>query len=325
MKTKQIILIVSTLLFTTGMAFCADSQSSNTRPAIGILLDHAPLPELLVKHLGLQDGQGIRIANVMKGSAGDDAGLERDDIITGFQGKDLYDGDTLVKAVQQAKAGDEVSLQIIHLGQRKTVTLKLKAMSETSDWKYPDEPQIEQYFQPGRVFRLNPGDRNWIQIFEDQIPGNIRSNINSFFNQLYSFYYNADGKQYSVTIEGDPNDNASTITINIDNDQYKTTIGELDKVPEKYREAAKNAIEDARQKRTNKDFSAPSRPDEFGDNFMPKLRTDSPLLNTPDNDFPNSFYKKMEEQMNQMQERFKELEKSQQKLLDRFNEKQQEQ
>ena len=318
MKTKHIIVIVSTILFTTGMAFCADSQSSDTHPVIGIALDSAPLPALLIKHLGLQQGQGIRIANVLKGSAAEEAGLDRDDIIIGFQGKDLYDGDTIVKAVQQAKAGDEVSLQIIHLGQRKTVTLKLKVVGNTSDWKYPNEPQAESFFQPGRVFRLTPGDQGWTQIFNDQLPGDIKSNINSFFNEIYSYHYNTDGKQYSVTIEGDPNDNASTITVKIDNDQYKTTIGELDKIPEKYRDAAKNAIESAKQKRSNRDFSIPNWQDGFGDNFMPKLRMDSPLLNVPDGS-PNSIYKQLEDQMKQMQEQFKELEKNQQQLLNRFN------
>lgn len=252
----------------------------------------------------------------MKGSAAEEAGLERDDILISFQGKDVYDRDALVKGVQDAGVGTEVSLQIIHLGQRKTVSLKLKALSETSGWKYPEEPQVEQFFQPGRIFRLNPGTRNWTQIFNDQIPGDI----NSFFNELYSYHYNSDGKQYSVTIEGSPDANDSTITIKIDNDQYKTTIGELDKIPEKYREAAKNAVKDAKEKQSGRAFTAPNWPDELGDNFMPKLRMDSPLLNTPD-DFPNSFYKRMEEQMNQMQQRFKELQENQQKLMDRLNEK----
>jgi membrane-associated protease RseP (regulator of RpoE activity) len=321
MKTKHIIVIVSTILFTTGLAFCADSQLSDTHPVIGIALDSTPLPALLIKHLGLQPGQGIRIANVLKGSAAEEAGLDRDDIIIGFQGKDLYDGDTIVNAIQQAKAGDEVSLQIIHLGQRKTVTLKLKTMSDTSDWKYPNEPQVEQFFQPGRIFRLTPGDQNWTQIFNEQLPGDIKSNINSFFNEIYSYHYNADGKQYSVTIEGDPNDSASMITVKIDNDQYKTKIGDLDKIPEKYRDAAKNAIENAKQKHSNRNLSIPNWQDGFGDNFMPKLRMNSPLLNVPDSS-PNSLYKQLEDQMKQMQKQFDEMEKNQQKLLNRFNDQQ---
>ena len=320
MKTKHIIVIVSTLLFATGMAFCADSQSNGNQAVIGIGLDSAPLPDLLVKHLVLQPGQGIRISNIMKGSAADEAGLERDDILISFQGKDVYDRDALVNGVQKAGVGTEVSLQIIHLGQRKTVSLKLKAERETPEWKYAEEPQVEQFFQPGRIFRFTPGDQDWTQIFKDQIPGDVKSNINSFFNELYSYHYNSNGKQYSVTIEGSPDANDSTITIKIDKDQYKTTIGELDKIPEKYREAAKNAVKDAKEKQSGRAFTAPSWPDEFGDNFMPKLRMDSPLLNTPD-DFPNSFYKKMEEQMNQMQQRFKELQENQQKLMDQLNKK----
>ena len=339
MKIKHIIVMVTTLLFTTGMAFSAEPQPSDTRPVIGIALDAAPLPELLVKHLQLQPGQGIRIENVMKGSAAEEAGLERDDIVIGFDGKDLYDRQALIDAVQKAGVGAEISLQIIHLGQRKTVTLKTKAESASSGWEYAEEPQVEQYFQPGRVFRFAPGNQGWIQMFENQIPGDVRSNINSFFNEIYSFQYNSNGQQYSVTIEGDPNDNASMITINVDNDEYKTTIGELDKIPQKYQEAAKNAIADAKQKRSrSRAFSVPTWPDQFGDNFImpqpmptpapgqsPRLRQQRvPQLRTP-NTFPDSFYQGMQEQMNQMQQRFEEMQKRQQQMMDQLNQRQQEQ
>ena len=337
MKIKHVIIMIATLLFTTGKAFSADSQPSDTHAVIGIALDAAPLPELLVKHLQLKPGQGIRIENVMKGSAAEEAGLERDDIVIGLNGKDLYDRQTLVDAVQKAGVGAEVSLQIIHLGQRKTVTLKTKAESASSGWEYAEEPQVEQSFQPGRVFRFGPDDQGWIQMFEGQIPGDVRSNINSFFNEIYSFQYNSNGQQYSVTIEGDPGNNASTITINIDNNEYKTTIGELGKIPQKYRDVAKNAIEDAKQKRSrNRAFIAPSWPEEFGDNFIPspvpapvpgpRLRQpNGPQLRTPNNNFPDSVYQRMQEQMNQMQQRFEEMQKRQQQMMDQLNQRQQEQ
>jgi len=325
MKTKIIFLSALTLLFSTGIAFCAEPQKTETRSAIGIKVDSSPLPELLVKHLGLKQGQGRRIANILKNSAADEAGLERDDIITGYQGEDVYDGDVLTNAVHRAGIGTEVSLDIIHLGQRKTLKLKLKALTTGQpDWKYRDEPQVEQMFQPGRIFRFGPDDQDWTQIFDNQMPGNFRNNINSFFNELYSSYYNVNGKQYSVTIEGSPEDNDSKITVKIDNDEYKTKIGELDKLPEEYREAAKNAIENAKQKQSNRTFRSPNIPDDFGSNFLPRLRSDSPLLNVPDA-FDGSIFQRMEEQMKQMQERMKELEKNQNSFFERWNEKEKQQ
>lgn len=316
MKMKQISLIVLMIFFTTGIALCAESSTNENRSAIGIRLDSAPLPELLVKHLGLKPGQGLRIANVMKNSAADEAGLERDDIVIGFQGKDVSDAAALTNEVRQIGIGKEVSLEIIHLGQRKTVTLKLKAViTGTPEWKYPDEPQVEQFFQPGRIFRYIPDDNDWAQIFNNQIPNDVRANINSIFNEMYSSTYLINGKTYSVTIEGSPNDNASRITVKIDNNDYKTTIGEIDKMPKDYQEAAKKAIDNAKQKAKN---HFPSFPDGFGSTIMPPLNSNGPQINTP-NSSSDEFIQRMEEQMKQMQKQFRELEESHQRLLKRLD------
>jgi hypothetical protein len=319
MRTR-ISLIVLTLFFTTGIAFCSESVPNESRSAIGIRLDEAPLPELLVKHLGIKAGQGLRIANVMKNSAADEAGLERDDILLTCQGKDVQDALTLTNEVRQMGVGKEVSLEIIHLGQRKTIACKLKpVISGDPDWKYPDEPQIWQSFQPGRVFRIGPGDQDWTQIFDNQIPGDVKSNIKTFLNEMYSSHYNINGKQYTVTIEGNPDNKDSKITVKIDNNEYKTTIGELDKIPQEHREAAKNAIEDAKQKNSLKIKILPGFQDDFGNAFTPGQ---GPKLKMP-NAIDNSMFEQFQEQMKQMQERFNDFEKSQQQILDRLNEKQQ--
>ncbi len=316
MKTKKISLILLTLILIAGTAFCVESQSDDNRPVIGIALDTTPLPTLLTKHLGLKPGQGIRIGNIMKGSSAEEEGLDVDDIVIALQGKDLFDRETLTNTVRQLGAGTEVPMEIIHLGQRKTVNLKLKPLSETSGWKYTNEPQVEKIFQPGRIFRFGPGDQDWTQIFEDQLPGDVRSNIFTNFSELYTSMFNINGKQYTVTIEGSPENKESKITVKIDNDEYKTTIGELDKLPKDYQEAAKNAIENAKQKETNR---IPMFFDDSGDSLMPSFDPDFPLMNTP-NLSGNSYFQRMEEQMRLMREQFRELEKSHQNLLDHLKE-----
>ena len=316
MKTRQIISIILILFVTNGLALCADSQTTDTRPAIGVGLDTNPLPALLVKHLGLKTGQGIRISNVMTGSPADKAGLEQDDIIISFEGQDVYDNETLINDVKQAGVGKEVSLGIIHLGQRKEIKLTLETVSGDIEWKYASEPQVEQSWQPGRVFRLNPDDQNWTQIFQNQIPGDIRSNIDTFFNETYSYFYNSNGKQYHVTIEGNPEDNASTITIDIDDDQYKTTIGELDKIPAEYKQAAKDAIENAKNNRRPANTFR-SVPDDLNGTLIPDLRLQDPFGNTPFG-FDNSVFERMQEQLRQMQQRMQELEQNQNNVLNRL-------
>ena len=324
MKAKITITIFSILFFTGGTAFCVGVGLDINRPVIGIGLDPEPLPELLVKHLNLEAGQGIRISNIMTGSAADKAELERDDIIVSFQGQDLFGGQELNQAVQEAGVDAQVSLEVIHLGQRKTVDLTLKAQSETSGWKYPDEtpglPQIEQFYRPGRILRFGPDDQNWMQVQKDQLPFKLRTNINSLFNEFYSFHYITDDKQYDFTIEGSPDDEDSKITINIDGNKYETTLKDIDKLPEEHREIARQAIEKAREREWTNIKITPRLPDYFGNSIIPQLRTDSPLLNRPDS-FDITFFDRIEEQMRQMQERMRELEKSQNSFLDSLTEK----
>ena len=139
MKVKSITLTITLVLFWAGTGLAADTDPNDARPYIGVMLDPAPLPDLLVKHLNLAPGQGIRIANIHCGSPADKAGLERDDIIIGFQGKDVDDQQKFVDDVRKAGIGTEVSLQIIHLGKRKTVMLKLEGMKGDFDLKYPPD------------------------------------------------------------------------------------------------------------------------------------------------------------------------------------------
>jgi hypothetical protein len=316
MRNKKISIIILTLIFTAGIAFCVESQSDNNRPVIGIALDTTPLPELLTKHLGLKPGQGIRIANIMQGSSAEEQGLDVDDIVITLEGKDLYNRETLTNTVRQAGEGAEVSMEIIHLGQRRTVTLELKALKDTTGWKYMNKPQIERSFQPGRILRFDPGSQDWMQVFDEQIPENVKLNIHSNFNELYSSVNNINGKQYSVKIEGSPKDKDSKITVKIDNDEYTTTIGELDKLPQEYQEAAKNAIENAKQKETNR---FPMFFDDSDNDLMPRLDMGSPGINIPNDIDSNPFFQRMEEQMKLMQEQFRDLKESHQKLLEHLN------
>ena len=152
MKTGKITLIVSAILLLAGTAFCTESESSGSRTYLGVLLDAAPLPELLSKHLDLSPGQGVRIRNIQKNSPAEEAGLERDDIIISIEDKEVYNSKSIVETVHTKEVGTELSLEIIHLGKHKTVKIKLRASKDQPDWKYPLEPEIEQLWRPGKSF-----------------------------------------------------------------------------------------------------------------------------------------------------------------------------
>jgi hypothetical protein len=325
MRTAIIALIASVALFSAGAALCAESESANARPYIGILLDSTPLPDLLIKHLGLSPGQGIRIKNVHLGTPADKAGLERDDIIIGFQGEDVDDCERFVDEVREAAVGTEVSLEIIHLGKRKTVKLKLERFKGDLDLKYPPEPEIVQSWRPGKIFRLRPGDKDWIEILRDDVilrdgvPPEFRVNIDRFFKELHT-YHHSNGESYTVTIEGNPSDEDSTITVSIGDTEYKTTLREIGKLPEKYRESAEQALKNARKS---------SKGRKLGEGVtVPSRRTPRDWRYYFEKLYPHSYsppafgpgdqvFDKIQKQMRELQQRLEKLEKRHKEMPDR--------
>lgn len=309
------------VLVCAGTGLAADTDSVDERPFIGVMLDAVPLPDLLVKHLGLEPGQGIRIANIHRGSPADKAGLERDDIIIGFEGNNVDDRQQFVDDVRKAGIGAEVSLEIIHLGKRRTVTLRLEGLKGDFDMKYPPEPQIEQSWRPGKIFKLKPGDENWMEVFKDNfhidnLPSDFDVNIKKFFKEIYTYKHSSDGEDYTITIEGSPNDVESTITVVAGENEYKTTLKEIDKLPEKYQEAAGQAIKDARKATTSRKFyqhleTPPFDWQSYADRFRHNFKY-------PDMPFrpPDEMFDAIKRQMKELQQRLDKLEKWHKNNLD---------
>jgi hypothetical protein len=315
MKTKNIITTIALVLVWAGTGLAADTDSNDVRPYIGVMLDAAPLPDLMVKHLNLEPGQGIRIANIHRDSPADKAGLERDDIIIGFEGGNVDDRQQFVDNVRKAGIGKEVSLEIIHLGKRKTVTLKLEGLKGDFDLKYPPEPQIVQSWRPGKIFKLRPGDEDWIEVFKDNMPSDFDVNIKKFFNELYT-YKHSDGEDYTVTIEGNPNDDDSTISVSIGDTEHKTTLKEIDKLPEKYQKPAEQAIKDARKAAKTGKFYQHFDPQSF--DWKPYFDKMRPYINPPIEHFrpPDEMFDAIKRQMKELQQRLDKLEKRQNKMFD---------
>ncbi len=316
MKTRNITLFISTALLLAGMAFGAESD--NSQPYLGVLLDMAPLPELLTKHLGLQPGQGVRIKNIQKNSPAEEAGLERDDIIIRIGGKDIYKYESIVLTVQEAQVGEEISLEVIHLGKHKDIKVKLAAAKSEPDWKYPTEPEIpeiEESIHPGRVYTWDTQKQKWIEIRTDDLPQGL--DITKLFKEQYKAT-NPDGG--SITIEGNPNNEDSKIIIQDGDARFETSAKEIDKLPEKYRDAAEKALEKAQERKSEGSFTNPSEPSLDFEKLFPQPNNN---INPPGPLFEqdNQMLDKMTEQMSQLLERIKELEKSQSELLDRLNEK----
>ena len=320
MKTKKIVLTIVLVLFWAGTGLTADTDSNDARSYIGVMLDGMPLPDLLVKHLGLAPGQGIRIVNIHRDSPADKAGLERDDLIIGFEGGDVVDREQFVENVRKAGIGTEVSLEIIHLGKRKTVTLKLEGLKGDFDLKYPPEPEIVQSWRPGKIFQLKPGDEDWMEVLRDNMPSDFDVNIKKFFKELYT-YKHSDGEDYTITIEGNPNDDDATISVSIGETEHRATLKEIDKLPEKYRKPAEQAVKDARKASgTRKHEMSVTTPHPSGlpFNWWSYIDRTNSHINPPVTPFGpgDQMFDAIKKQMQELQQRLDKLEKRHKEMLD---------
>lgn len=317
MNVKRTGLMACVTLLLVGAVAYAESE----RPYIGVRLDPAPLPKLLAKHLGLDPDQGIRIRNVNVGSPADKAALERDDLIIGFQGRSVTNLEKFVEAVRTAGLGMEVSLEIVHLGQRKTLDLKLESLRGDPDWKYPPEPEIVTSWQPGKVFRVGPDGQDWIEIPFDKMP-EFNFEIKKFFDERHTYHHADDGEEFTIIIEGNPNDGDARVIVRQGETEHNTTVKDLDALPEKYREPARDALENAKRSARHsfqmKEFRLP-KPDVYRKYF------EDITIPRPDLDRwsegKDQVLEKVREQMERLQQRMEELEDHNRRMLDKLLEK----
>ncbi len=313
------------------LTIASEMTPRQPRPYLGVRIDPEPLPELLVKHLRLEPGIGLRVQNVLVGSPADKAGIEQDDLIIKLNGKDVKEYPVFVETIQNTDVNKEISLEIIHLGDKKAVKATIaKSDPAHEEWKYPVEPEISYSWNPGRIFRLKPDQQKWLEVPMEKMPDIVNQDyFKKFMNEVYSFSHVIDGKPFSITIQGDPKNPDTEITVKADSVTIQTTIGKIDQLPEPYRKMAKKDVESARKTsqepkdyrqdlniRKHKVVPEPFKPELIVPPLPKKIE---PAV--PDRDAMNQVEKQMKElqkQMEQMEQRNREmmekLEKQLQKL-----------
>lgn len=311
MRREVVLWSCVTVLIFGSMAWAGDQ-----RPYLGVNLDAAPLPELLTKHLRLDPGQGIRINNIMEDSPADKAGLVRDDIISTFEGQAVTGLEQFIETVRKADVGATVSLEVIHLGQRQTVQAKLGSAPETVRWKYPPEPDVVTSWRPGRIFRIGPNGQNLMEIPFDKIPGGDIE-VRKFIKESYTYRHSTGGKDYTITVEGDPADEDSLLIVHAGDQKYSTTLGKLDLLPEKYREAAAEAVKNSRNStKMNIRIEVPEAlgPEARHKFFQSIPRPDMNRLSEQ----KDLALEKLQGQMERLQQRMKEMEEYNRELFDKL-------
>ena len=320
MNVNKLSVAVCLMLLAVGPMAQAEAEG----PYLGVRLDSEPLPALLTRHLGLDKGQGIRIQNVSVGSPADEAGLERDDIILGFQGEDVTDVERFVQGVRQAGIGATVSLEILHLGRRQVLEIELEPLKADVEWKHPPEPEIVTSWRPGKFFRIGPDGQDWIEIPFDKMP-EFNVDVKDFFRERHTYQHAEDGEAFTITIEGDPNDEDTIIIVRKGQTEHSTTVKDVDALPEAYRKPVHDALDNARHSAKHtfrmKGFSLPKPPKldirgrYFQDMTVPRLDVDRW------SEKKDRAFEELREQMERLQKRMGELEVRHREMLDRLLEK----
>jgi serine protease Do len=94
-----------------------------TRGFLGVTLQE--LDPDLQRLVGMREGGGAMVLEVMEGGAGEAAGLRRYDVITAVSGQGVSDGDHLVRAISLKPPGSTVDLRVFRDGRAMTVQARL--------------------------------------------------------------------------------------------------------------------------------------------------------------------------------------------------------
>jgi serine protease Do len=85
--------------------------------------------EAMTREFGVD--YGALVSDVTKGSAADQAGIKRGDVIIEYNGKSLKDGPELPRLVAATKPGSEVKVKIIRNGKEKDLNVTVGTMKDT--------------------------------------------------------------------------------------------------------------------------------------------------------------------------------------------------
>ncbi|MFZ0257751.1 MAG: DegQ family serine endoprotease [Gammaproteobacteria bacterium] len=99
-----------------------------TRGYLGIVIQ--PLTSDLAQSFGIEDQQGILIAQVTEDSPAAKAGLKVGDIVVGYQGKPVTEVGNFRNRVALTPPDSQEQLTIVRAGQRRDVTVRIGKLSE---------------------------------------------------------------------------------------------------------------------------------------------------------------------------------------------------
>ncbi len=99
------------------------------RGYIGVSIKDVDTKE--AKGLGLDKARGVLVQNVLKGGAGDEAGVKTGDVILSVDGKEVNAANQLQTIIGSHKPGEQVTLSIFRDGKTISIPVKLKPRDDS--------------------------------------------------------------------------------------------------------------------------------------------------------------------------------------------------
>ncbi len=230
--SKWIVFLMTLLI----ALMCTNAWAQNERPRLGLSVSPLQVSPLLLQHLRLAEGEGLMVSNIVVGGELEAAGLSQGDIILAIDGHALSRPSEITSYVATLPKNTQVTLDVIQKGEHRQIYLKLDNLPDEIVWKY-----AQPVSRPGRS-QLGAGSQNTNPQASPRLfaqPNGMGSS-RSMFKSIVS---TEDGiKDSTVVISGSVDDPNSEIEITIGQDNYKTTIGEIDKLPNEARKAAEQAV-----------------------------------------------------------------------------------
>ncbi len=165
---------------------------------LGVMLQD--ISPSMAKALKLGDNSGVLIADVVKGSPAEDAGLDDGDVILEFNGKTIDDASALTAAVRGTEPGDKATLQVLREGKQEKV--KVVVGERNTDQEIEKIRKMDQDHPDMQVWQghdFSPDGLKKMMGMADEDRGYLGIGLADLTEQLGGYFGVKDGAGVLVT------------------------------------------------------------------------------------------------------------------------------
>ena len=165
--------IFASLGFVVSNPFSQDVEAEEKKAYLGVYLSE--VSRKIAEKYELAESKGAYITSVMPGTAADDAGLKRGDIVISVDGKDVNSPEDLAELIKSHKPGDVISVKLFRKGREQTLTVEL-GERHARTWS------VYSGHKPYHVLRQQLAKSPKVVIRK---PGKIDSYVSTFLTSRY--------------------------------------------------------------------------------------------------------------------------------------------